>query len=184
MAKSKKKLYEEMTITERKIAICKDVIAQINLGDMDVEEGSAYLYGDVPSSLQGIGINHHITKEQGREIQKSCEMCARGALMIAKVAKFNEVSLGNLGISDECKDIFNATASVTSSVLSEAFTKMELDYIEAVFEGYQSRPIGRRFYEDHENPKDRLIAICQNIIDYGEFKPSIRYDIVEYEIYP
>ena len=180
----KAKTWEQMTRTERRVAICEDVIAQINLGDMNIMDNTSYLRGPMPKSLKRSATNINLSKKQARDIQKGCDMCARGALMISKIARFNNVTLANLTLYDD--DFISVKQRDTTIVLEEAFCDEELSSIEDAFEVnslrfYASKEC-RQFRRDHESPSERFIAICQNIIDHGEFKPEVRYDIVEYVI--
>lgn len=119
-----------------------------------------------------------------------CKVCALGAMFTAQVAKYDDYAIDrdkiNFGeINLNKKDIFTK--------LEEAFTSEEMVYIEAAFErdiitsseqdniGFDedlAKRAKRMFmivsdYDDGEpedmeeslNPEERLMAICQNIID-------------------
>ena len=104
--------------------------------------------------------------------------------MLSKVAKFNDASLGDIGGRSSVHGMSMASYGIdTIDMLEDAFSEEELYLIESAFEGWH-RDFGSvlRFHNDHSYPSNRLIAICQNIIDHGEFKPSVRYDIIRYEI--
>ncbi len=163
-----------MTRSERRIAIAKDVIEQINLGKMCIRSSNGYLAGKLPKSCINRDSETKISPLMARDIQKSCKMCIRGALMISKIAQFNEVTMENLNFD---LDYISIHVESTADILEGAFSGEELDIIEQTFEGWADKKIGI-FYCDHNDDADRVIAICQNIVDHGFFDPSVRYDVV------
>lgn len=167
--------WDKMTEEQRRKAIAQDVIKQINLGRMNIISNTYYLDGDLPKNCIEKSKSTRISKSMARDIQKTCNMCARGALAIAKIAKFDAETIKSLGLYDI--DYISLNAQDTSKILKEAFSIEELHTIERVFEGTECE--FHKFHDDHIDDGDRLIAICQNIIDNGSFDPSVRYDIVE-----
>jgi len=157
------KAYEKMSRPERRVAIAKDVIK--NLDILEVESGFGYV---VPHSGTDEYIDKKLNDQQIAEnCKKTCTVCARGAMMICKISKFNNFSF---------KDISNLylTSSNTSDALSDAFSCIDLFNIENAFEC--NTPSGKWF--SIINDKDRLRAIMQNIIDHnGKFKPTVEYTV-------
>ena len=107
-------------------------------------------------------------------------MCARGALMLARIDKYNSITWGQTG------RLIHIGSTTTSDVLSDAFGVHQLHLIECAFER-SSAFLNRsragvdayRFGSDFPDPNLRMMAICQNIIDHdGEFRPRVRYEIV------
>jgi hypothetical protein len=188
---AKKKDYKSMTRAERRVAIAQDVIQQIQLGHIRLSAGSSYLSGHV--SIDPNDFDRPIKPKEARLIQDSCTACAKGSLMISKIAKFNKASFKDIG-AYESYQVWNSDIPIvtgistdeenTVGVLSDAFSSIQLDWIEAAYEGWMTvkdifRPTTQYWIIDHPDPYDRLLAICQNIVDHkGTFKPSVRYDVV------
>lgn len=181
----KGKSWEQMSRKQRRIAVAEDVIANIYAKRLRVRTGS-YVNPDSSYNLDAL-LEFGFTNEQIMEkLKEKCTVCAKGALMICKVAKFNNFDL--MG-----EDINNWDGNKTIEVLDDAFDKEELDQIEAAFEGnpeyldecddYLDDDDEDRFDKDYghwrrnfPDAEDRLLAIAQNIVDNdGTFKPKMEY---------
>lgn len=184
------KTYEEMTPVERKIEIAQDVVDQLQLEALP-NVGSAYLSGGISKRIATK--KGFLTESDVRSIQKSCKVCARGALMISRIAKFDRVKIDKLypykEIDGYCLSIAIGT---TTDLLEGSFTRDELEVIDETFEGTgNQRSSEKIFHSDHVNEiendwnedvagrRNLLMAICQNIVDHGTFRPLVRYDIIE-----
>jgi hypothetical protein len=174
------KTWEEMSRTERKVILCKDVLARIKQERLTVNWGF-YINGiyRLPEILGREKFDEPVTPDDCLVIEKHCEVCARGALLLSRIRLFNSVewedlkSFGGIGIVQEH----------TTDILSEAFSPEELLAIEAAFEArndedndayigedeeYSQDCIG--FGLEYEHPDDRLVAIMENIIENnGDF---------------
>lgn len=92
-------------------------------------------------------------------------MCAKGALFLSRIDKFNKVRRSDLTgyVGD----------GVICDLLSDIFTFDQLDLIEYCFERSSD------WLQELPNSADRLLGICQNVIDQGgTFKPKVLYNIV------
>lgn len=154
-----KERYKLMTREQRKVAIAKDVIKQVNAGVLHAKDGCGYLV-----TKRSMKEPVDIDKKNALDVAKRCTVCARGALMISKISKFNDHVVASF-------DGFLPSWE-TSFALEDAFDYTELRLIEKAFENEWS--------DRHPNPNDRLIAIMQNLIDHdGEFNPDVEY-VVKY----
>ena len=81
-----------------------------------------------------------------------CKVCAKGALFIAKAVRYNNVKV------DQWRE-----ASYYDGPLTEHFDREQLRLIETCFEGWDIDYIDWK--NNYPDPKDRLVAILQNIID-------------------
>lgn len=183
-----------MTKAQRKVAIAKDVIANLHVMKIKSENGyinsnnsnfNNVIYTELEPLLE-FGITPQQIAQKGME---SCSMCARGALMLTKVAKFDQYDFDgvcSLGYIDQ---------DDTLDALKDAFTGHELELIETFFEGSNYITSDNNYYDGLGlvtdlglkvqgnwtsiwDDKDRLLAIMQNIIDHkGEFKPEVKYVI-------
>lgn len=177
------KPWKEMSRAERKVVLCQDVLARLKQEKLSANEGAyidnlneiAKLYG--PSDLKG-----PVTKKDCLAIEKHCDVCARGALLLSKIRLFNSVNWEDIKSKHEVPVI---SQKDTTKILSEAFYREELLAIEAAFEAqYDSCNedfIGQNeehswacvdFGLQYEYPDNRLYAIMENIVDNnGEFLP-------------
>lgn len=170
-----------MSRKERKIAIAKDVIANIHLGKLNVRMNNGYVGGiDGDIEYDKEILCQYLPSEQVAELLKpACQVCARGAMMMCKVAKFNSFDLNKYCLEDE---------ESTVEALKDAFSEEELGQIEGAFELWGSdsfMPSHKRLSNESldnwasiQDDKDRLLAIMQNVIDHnGVFKPEVKYEV-------
>lgn len=179
------KSYNSMSITDRKIAIAKDVIANIYANTLTIKDNSGYVVAKNNSDYDEDDISvlkkYFDSQKIAEMLKGSCEVCARGAMMLCKVSKFNNYEFGD--------EIYSAD---TTDALSDAFDDFELYQIESAFEGKIMSSMydleDGDFDELNEmyeawlfirDPKDRMLAIMQNLIDHnGKFKPEVLYEAV------
>ena len=174
----KQKTYKQMSRKEKKIAIAKDVIANIHLKNLNIQSGNAYMdSGEIYVEDDLEVLCKYLPSEKVAELLRpKCEFCARGAMMICKVAKFNNYEFHS-GYIDQ---------DATTEALKDAFSEDELEDIEAAFELWadcSGRVISLpdnviENWESIVGAEDRLLAIMQNIIDHdGKFKPEVKYEV-------
>lgn len=171
-----RKKWEEMSRAERRVAVAKDVIKAIHAGKVRAGH-SGYV---TPQQCDSDSGYKAIAPREGEDDKKwanrllgeSCTVCARGAMMLCKVAKHDGFDLSSL-------EMFHPWSSVgrehTNQALSDCFTVGQLRLIEECYEGWDE---DRAWVENHRDPESRLIAIMQNIIDHGTLKPKVRYEVV------
>jgi hypothetical protein len=164
-----------MTDAEARIAIAKDVIKHLDSKKLNAKSGAYCIFkseagqpplseSDGGSDLRGLLSTkvHH------------CDVCAKGAMFIAHVMRFNEVKLpsADWAYFDPAR-AFNGESFVTSPL--QYFDEDQLDLIEAAFEGddvqgslsEEETDDAESFSLSHENDDERLRAIMQNIVDNG-----------------
>jgi hypothetical protein len=154
-----------------RVAIAQDTIEQ--LGTLEVTRGTyltRYTWSEkIPYEDQA---QQHIDK-----ISKDCYVCALGACFLSYIRLFNDVKVSDLVRGDRQEDLYlYSTSSFIKSRLSQYFTHDQLLLIEAAFEGWRVADYCSEqvcdFYDKHPDPKERLRAIMQNVIDNnGEFIP-------------
>jgi activator of 2-hydroxyglutaryl-CoA dehydratase len=158
------KKYENMTRKERRAAIAKDVINTINAKKFREIRPGNYVYFRGLANAFG---QAEFDQDNAPEMMPKCTVCARGAMMLCKIEKYN----------GDTVNLFYASSETTREVLKDAFSERELYAIETAFERFNNGPVrAREFGEDFSDPEDRLIATMQNIIDHdGTFTPRCRY---------
>lgn len=179
----KAKSYKQMSKSQRKVEIAKDVIANIHAKQLHIGMGS-YVYADKIDVEDLEVLKKYLPSQQVAQIMKpNCTVCARGSMMICKIAKFNDYDLKNINLDE-------VDGSHTTEALKDAFTEEELFCIECCFELWDEynqcyHPCGSIIPDDVidtwakiKDPTDRLLAIMQNIIDHkGVFKPEVAYEV-------
>lgn len=161
---------------KRKIVLlAKDVIERINLKQLKPTTGVVCRLEDKRDVKSTDNIKNILPKI------KNCECCAKGALFLGYIGRVNEMTVGE--IEDE-----SSHNSAEMQKLLKIFDDYQLSLIETAFEGHQviARDSKREwieieeevferavnFYENYRFPKDRLIAICKNLIkNKGTFIP-------------
>lgn len=160
--------YDKMTRAERRVAIAKDVIKHIKAQQLRVRGGYGYcVHDDHSAGLVRAFSKGKTDRESVDRLKGECTVCARGAMMLCKVAKFNHYDMHNLSYISQ---------HMTTEALQDAFSENQLNSIEAAFE---CNGDGDSWYELIENDEDRLLAIMQNIVDHnGTFKPQVAYEVI------
>ena len=197
--KSRNETFDAMTPAQRRVAVAKDVLEQVEVGVI-IPEGGVYARIEKSNNLdywaglqQFVPLGADLQKVLLQDIEmESCTCCGKGAFFIAKVLGYNHTNVG-LVISDNVYS-HEFGEECTVNALQGVFTQRQLNLIENAFEtsvlnvGVRKRykydwneytilsaePVFIRatcMYSELSNPKERLIAICNNIIENnGEFK--------------
>lgn len=161
-----------MTRAERRVAIATDVIKAIN----------AKRFGKIAAGVGYVrklkdpyfdGVPHTIDQEVASDLMPRCTVCARGAMMLCRISKYNGIEI----VTD-----YSVDDRDTSKALKDAFSVDQLSEIEQAFESTPSEYSGvthaECFGASFEDDEDRLIAIMQNIIDHnGTFRPKVQYEM-------
>jgi len=194
MAKAAKKdqKWNELTRKERCVELAKDVIKHIGAGNLTVMRGQGYIEpksqgdgdDDWGMDYQNIKVDKPMTKDTIKLLQSHCTVCARGALLISRVDKFNTLTPLDLGFEKYDSTFYGVSCSDTTDGLQGSFTDQELDDIETAFEFNSCYGKPRKtellayFASCFKDDGDRLLAIMQNIVDHkGTFKPEVLYTI-------
>jgi hypothetical protein len=175
---------KRLTKAEKRVAIAKDVIAQLKAGKYRAETGS---YCEI--DLEEAALLEP-TAELQKELKKvsKCQVCALGSLFVSDVRKFDKLKVSDSGLGAkqsqwECDP--EPETFVNEAVdefamrdrLGSVFSQEQLALIEAVFEGSDvtgyldendlwSESIRDFFYSYAEDAK-RMTAIMRNIARNG-----------------
>jgi hypothetical protein len=164
-----------LTPSGRRVAIAEDVIAGLNAKRLIATSGS-YVATELP--IETHGDNVELQKILAENL-KSCEVCAKGAMFIAAVEKFDKLKLNidEYNHHNVLED-FNQDDAVCDH-LENYFKREQLDLIEKVFEGadfledidlYNSKAIEEEnfvavgYLFKFPDATDRMIAIMENVI--------------------
>jgi hypothetical protein len=160
-----------------RVIVAKDVIAQLGTSEMIAGDGC---YVDV-STRGGKRLFKAKDVKDGLDVRdvlakraKSCTVCARGAIFISTIRKFDNLPVSERAVKS-VGGYLNALAADHVAVM-EYFETKQLLLIEAAYEGWDWKYdyVGR-FKEKYPDRTDRLIAIMKNLIaNGGTFKPGKR----------
>lgn len=205
MTKAKQDLWKSMTRKQRKVAIAKDVIAQIQAGKYRIESGSGYIESYTTASRNSLSEHFQRLKDLDRPVSNAdvevvtgaCTMCARGAALMSRIRKFNSVKVSEIGVylidegyteisNDDLKagaqpieaDL-SATQKNTTEGLEGAFTADELNLIEAAFERTRWVGIVDWRSENQKNSVRRAVAFGEQFEDDSERLLAIMQNIVD-----
>lgn len=172
------KLFNSMTPAQRRVAIAKDVLKRI--GVEYVPTSGTYI--DARNIINTDLIDEENFADQqlqhlmkGGKKPMKCEVCARGALFLSSVFKFDNLKMGEIG----CHSPYVAEGVLQGhlglgawSMISQEekfFTARQIEMIEFAFESNVD------FIDKYPDDTDRLIAIMKNIIAHkGRFVMSKR----------
>ena len=204
-------IFKKATVTQKRVLIAKDVLAQIKAKKIKPESGSFVhvekVKGFISSSEAEVrhgSWNYAINKLSdsagyaadvrqlylGNTIQQ-CSCCALGGMFMSCTLYNNNTTVEDLCYAgaDIGDVILEEDDDSLPNGLNKFFSVAQLKLIEQTFEGNQGAinssmddgtgeiidkfsPKAEAFYTKYKKPKDRLIAIMQNIIDNnGTFKP-------------
>jgi hypothetical protein len=175
---------KKLTKAEMRIAIAKDVIAQIKAKKYNPTNG-VWVVSDCGQEYDDWLLTAASSCEVDVQVYtkniNKCNVCALGSLFVSAVNKYNNV----YGTFDSVStyEVFSSIGTEEKkSPLLRYFSSSQLQLIEFTFEGgmgafyfYDNSSTAERayaFYEQYPDDKDRLIAIMKNIIkNKGIFKP-------------
>ena len=148
--------YNSTEKKQERVLIAKDALAWIKAGALTPRKG---VYVSTTNSIA--------MKDQGKQLRDvvlgRCRVCAKGALFLAKVVRYNNVL---------ATQICEAGNSGNAAPLREHFSVSQLDLIESSFEGWGNTlgDLSVQFWEQYKDDKSCLIAVLKNIIsNNGEF---------------
>lgn len=169
---------------DRRVAIAKDVIAQIRAQKYVGLQGTYVNSTKLEEILESEEVS---MTESDKIIQKlgKCQVCARGAMFLSRMKKRPE----NVEQSSFVMKL--DSFAEPEKEYDYEFSGPQLDAIESAFEGIEMGELYTNedaeyiedcisFCEGVKDDNDRLLMIMQNIIDHnGTFVPSVKYQIVK-----
>jgi hypothetical protein len=205
-------IFKKATVTQKRVLIAKDVIAQIKANKIKPEQGSFVRVEKVKGFMSSSDAEarhgswnfamNRLSDSAGSDADvrqlyldntlQQCSCCALGGMFMSCTLYNNNTTVENLSYAGE--DIGDVILNEDNTEplpngLNKFFSVAQLKLIEQTFEGDQGAinsgmddgtgeiidkfsPQAEAFYTKYKKPKDRLIAIMQNIIaNNGTFKP-------------
>jgi len=180
--------FKKMTADEKRVAIAKDVLAQIRQDKIVCAEGT---YFDAPNKRHSDLCNSIRTSEPDTELRDvlknfpSCQVCARGAIFLSALKVFN-----NFAVQDiphwKTRSVAPIDTESVFKVGRRFFTTRQIAAIELAFEGdsdYLSaheqdflsdkeKEACELFYNSRQGAENRMVDIMKNIVkNKGKFIP-------------
>lgn len=163
----KNKPTKRLTITEKRVVVAKDALKQLK-AERFVAQIGHYLGMDITQALEEVE-DRTCQAQPYLKDAKVCTVCAKGALLLSAIRKFNKATI---------RDVLNEDMSKPEKLFGEH----NLDNMEAAFETWdcfsgsrygQPVPVKvEQFGHNYDNAHDRLVAILKNVIkNNGTFKP-------------
>lgn len=178
-------IFNASTKAEKRVAIAKDCIARIELGQFTAQRGR---FCNIDADNDGFLADGFHLRKTKTSIKKTlndnrirCRVCAKGSMFMSYIGRVNDMGFDKMS-SGGTHNLEYHNPPMTK--LLEIFSKNQLDLMEYAFEGtgdylwmssiftQRNRKQCKSFYKRYENSNERLIAICENIIkNKGTFKP-------------
>jgi len=181
-----KKVETPLTPLEAKrVAIAKDALAQVKAEKYEVIAGNGYIVNyDLDDQISNLyySLDEHGQNPEKVELREyldkmlgnvnKCEVCAKGALFLSAIRKFNNYSI---------EDAVMCLDAAASNETQKIFGLRNADLIESYFEHsdpYKEFQIGEEWFsyrwsDGYPDDQERLILILKNVIaNKGTFTPS------------
>jgi len=178
VAKKAKKEQKLTAIQANRVAIAKDALAQLKIKAYDAVSSNGYvcLYDENSLSAAAESCELFTGKTADKtefnkfmdnfiSPSKPCTICAKGAIFLSAVKKFNNFSLQR-AVDEDLNDI-------ASSEVQKIFGMQNADKIEEYFECQDEyNDEGDKWSDKYDDDNERLEAILKNIIaNKGDFIP-------------
>lgn len=119
-----KEEFDKLTQNEKRVAICRDVIARIDAQKIQPNHG--YFFNGKEEVYENVSV-----PVQEQINNTTCSVCAKGAIFCSWVGNFNNVDHTELKYANE--DVYTWDRHVPE--LMDIFGREMLDNLEAAFEG-------------------------------------------------
>lgn len=175
--KKKNELFKKLTPAQRRVEVAKDALKQVQSGIWKAQRMSYVVFDTDQNLTQTCSFEN-----------TECQVCARGALFLGAVNKFNNYDPEQeINYPDEVQEMNNHHFG---DVEDRLWSKSQIQMIECVFESgdvgtcpkisdYKCVDI---WSEKYPNLQDRLVAILKNIIrNKGTFKINDPKDVGKHE---
>jgi hypothetical protein len=169
--------FKTLTKAQKRVAIAKDVIKQLNAARFNARNGY-YLIPNPVGTYSSFGTSILENIKAGTELQnilkkniERCDCCAKGALFMSAVEKYNQCKVTK-NMKENDGRMFD-DSDITKH-LRGIFSQDQLTLIESAFEGFYldgeiaNNPYDSptyRFKRNFTQPDDCMRAIMENIIE-------------------
>ena len=174
-------------VRDRRVAVAKDVLLQLGRADVPLRMSKASRLC-LTSYINGLMLDVALDlslKDQADTVQRTCTVCAMGALLLSKARLLDEIQMADVVIADtdnsgdpsEEIDI-RVSRDAVCRLLGDTFDDNILDRVEAFFEDCPTNMDPADYYREGISayaksmpaPRDRMVEIAKNIVrNRGEF---------------
>lgn len=160
-------LTTEMSRAEMRVAIAKDVIAQIKSQKLRVKCGRYITF--VNEKIMEIGDQAILLNPE----TPACQVCGIGAAIYSAIRLFNTVQTKTIGGNEFlARDLITKWFTPEQACLIECAFEIDTHLMRNASTTDEQRRAARAFGSKYDDdPEERAIAILQNIADNGEFRP-------------
>ena len=171
--------FAKLSKAEKRVAIAKDVLAQIAAGKY-VAEAGVYVETQIPVTQQDSD------KQVCDLIEgKECHVCALGSVFVSAVKFADKLTVGDV---EEFPYVYDEDDPVNlnpfqSGYLTQFFSRGQLGLMECCFErgpagdfsgAVDDMELPEQWGSSFEDDRDRLVAIMENVVrNGGTFKPVL-----------
>jgi hypothetical protein len=167
--KRKQKAFAKLTPSQKRVAIAKDVIAQLDTRRLRARTMTyVYLVGPKPKAS-------YDQQVCDLTVGRNCQVCALGAMFVVAVERADKLNVSdNVDFDNR---FHGADGETCYSYLAQFFSTDQLHQIEAAFEGFDG--IRWAWAEDTDvSPEERMRRVMTNVIrNRGRFnwsQPAVR----------
>lgn len=190
---------KKLTKAEMRVAVCKDVLARIRAKKIGVKHGRYLQLKGGQMLAELMGDNKSCDLQELVPVMK-CNVCAKGALFLSAVDKYDDCELRRensaiYGDSITVNNIHSYNNSIEydamQPTLNKLFSEAQLTMIEEAFEAKRPNYVYVNYLDGAVPPPNvkaayewglkqprgeaRMVAIMKNVIkNGGEFKPVVK----------
>lgn len=187
----KNALFESMTPAQRRVAIATDALQRV--GKDYISTTGEYMRMHTRFNINQYDMENDDLCSVLENCKDECTVCARGALFLSAVLTFDRCKLSSFADQRDSTFTIRLHGRLENLAVHENiyFDHYQIGLIERTFECYttstsdamrdlteEDEDAARQYGETLGNSHERLVAICQNIIDNrGEFViPVVFYE--------
>ena len=168
--------FEELSKPEQRVAIAKDVIKHLNTGKIKATVGTYFENSFIDKHLYKLSDENKNVELQTllEKDDVKCKVCALGGMFVVDVLNNDHLLVGkkerDIDSYLERKRLKKYFSTSQLSLIENSFEKMNI--VDPTSNNWSVNYDGVEFGKKFKSPKDRLIAIMQNVIDNkGTFIP-------------
>lgn len=181
--KEQNALYKKLSPAERRVEVAKDALLYVKKGFWTPQTAKGYVNLNKPILIKDDTCSWSPGKID-------CTVCARGALFLGALNKFNNWDPREYNDIEYGEDLYEISSEEFGHVEEKLWSTRQVAEIEFVFESDDlgaaenwiwtddNWDLVRQWKRQYKQPKARLIAILKNIIrNKGTFKMDDKFDI-------
>lgn len=165
-----KKQFDKLSVVNKRIAVAKDVIEQVEEKKFVPESGTYVMFVNAYNE----GINHTTDIQKQLKTAVQCRVCALGASVVSLCRLNGNLKANHTQDISSCamRHFLETVFSIETVCLIENAFETSTGFYTSSAVSYTDKEKARSFGYKYNTLQKRLIAIMKNIIkNKGEFKP-------------